>query len=551
MKKPFRDRSNNEPSPLRPSRRDLLRLAVLASGMPLVGCGDEPGGAADSGDTGPDSAADDTTAPDSGVADSGVADTGVADTEVVDTSLAEPAQGWPACDPEAALQTVTFVHVNDIHGNFNPTGDGISPVARIRGFVDRVKRENPFTVFTNGGDDFEKGSVAEVLSEGEATIEVVDALRFDVRAIGNHDFAWSKERVLEYSRSNWGPVLCGNVRYTGADPSRWGAVDFTAIDVGCVRVGFFGLVSKPWNERNEQYDGDFYDTEFPSRWDPVEQARELVAAHRAEVDLLVFVSHLGVGTDREVAAAVEGIDVILGAHSHTLLAQPERIGQTLIVQCGSSAGVIGRLDIEFDLRARRRVSERFLMTPNLPGIVPHNERVQQVIESVMARWAPDADRTRGTVGASCDTARIGRVAARAAMAELSCQAAVVDLETVWKSWSAGALTQQDFIDTFKVERQPAGTAGFNAFYVANVRGSGLTELVARAGERYVVAAPDAIDPDAWYRLAVQKILVTNTAYYLGVEIPLVDGNFAAEAWDLLDRFATQRTLEGRTLDEGL
>ena len=39
-------------------------------------------------------------------------------------------------------------------------------------------------------------AVAEVLSQGQATREVVQALQFDVRVLGNHDFAWIAEELL-------------------------------------------------------------------------------------------------------------------------------------------------------------------------------------------------------------------------------------------------------------------------------------------------------------------------------------------------------------------
>ena len=103
------------------------------------------------------------------------------------------------------------------------------------------------------------------------------------------------------------------------------------------------------NERNEQYTGDFFPSDFPARWDWTERAREIVTAHRAEVDLLVCISHLGNGGDEALAAAVDGIDVILGAHSHTVLMREEVVNNTIIIQCGSSLGWVGRLDLDFDL----------------------------------------------------------------------------------------------------------------------------------------------------------------------------------------------------------
>jgi len=56
--------------------------------------------------------------------------------------------------------------------------------------LSQVKKENPFTLFTNAGDDYEKAQLAEELSRGQSTREVVEAMQYDVRALGNHDFAW-------------------------------------------------------------------------------------------------------------------------------------------------------------------------------------------------------------------------------------------------------------------------------------------------------------------------------------------------------------------------
>jgi 5'-nucleotidase/UDP-sugar diphosphatase len=170
---------------------------------------------------------------------------------------------FPACDPTALKQRVSFVHVNDLQANYQFGLDGISPVARIRGYVDQMREQNPYTVFTNGGDDYEKGSVADQLSQGKATTAIIHGLQFDVRVIGNHDYAWSEAEVLANSRDPYAHVLSSNIHYTGADPKGFGAVDFVKLKVGCLTVGFAGFTSKPWDSTDNQYDGDFYPT-FPA-----------------------------------------------------------------------------------------------------------------------------------------------------------------------------------------------------------------------------------------------------------------------------------------------
>jgi hypothetical protein len=48
--------------------------------------------------------------------------------------------------------------------------------------VEQVRGENPYTVFTNAGDGYEKGSITGELSQGRTTRQVVQAMQYDVRA---------------------------------------------------------------------------------------------------------------------------------------------------------------------------------------------------------------------------------------------------------------------------------------------------------------------------------------------------------------------------------
>jgi len=80
--------------------------------------------------------------------------------------------------------------------------------------------------------------------------------------------------------------------------------------------------------------------------DAVETARQLVPTLRAQAEVVVCLSHLGQRRERELAAAVEGIDLIIGSHSHTPLPEPERVKGTLIAQAKPYAQAVGRVTVE-------------------------------------------------------------------------------------------------------------------------------------------------------------------------------------------------------------
>ena len=467
--------------------------------------------------------------------------------------------GPPAADDDAheivATQTVTFVHVNDLHASYTPQLETIreSRYSRLRGYFEAVKQDQPHTLFTGGGDDFEKGCLAELTSGGQAVIDVTHAMQFDVRVLGNHDFAWGEESLLAFARDPHGIVLASNTTYDGDDPAGFAAVEFAIKQVGALQVGFFGMVSRPWNEKNEQYTGDFFPGgNFHTRFDHAARAQEIVTAHRGEVDLMVMVSHLGLDDDRKLAAQVPGIDVILGGHSHKVLQEPVTQGDTVIIQAGTGALWVARLDVEVPLEGGGVVRTSYQLLPNAEpsADMPPDPQVQAAVERAMATHAPDAQNAVGHLRNAHERAEIARFTARAALATLpGIHAAVVDHETVWQSWGPGPYDPQRFLDTFKVERQPADTPGFNSFYTALIGGADLLRLADELPRnRWSLALGEGVEPGGSYRLAIQKHAAFNPSAYLPPGVTPTDPQPALEVWEVLDRYARGRNGQCLHLD---
>lgn len=468
-----------------------------------------------------------------------------------------PPQGkWPICRSDATEQKLSFVHIADMHANYNAGADGSNPVSRLRGYYQAVKKDNPFTLFTNSGDDYEKGSIAEELSQGRSTREVVHGLGYDVRTLGNHDFAWGIKELLLFSHDPGAVVLSSNTRINRQKegPLRHvstGFTDFTVLTVGCVRIGFFGLTARPYDHKGGQTDGPVY-PELPSLemdFDFVAVTEKIIALHRPEVDLLVMVSHLGITDDIAVAQQTQGIDLILGGHSHTTLEKPLRVKETTIIHVGAQAEHIGRYDLLYDLKRRVIADADFQLVANVPENIADDEKTRKTVATLLHRYQRQLNEPVADVKTSQSHFAMARIAALAAVEKLSVDAAFIDSGSVWKEWHPGKLTRQDIFESFKVEREPPGTPGASSLYLMEVSGADL--LHARTVLKDAAySGPTRIDPLALYTVAMQKPQAFEQQRLFSRNIAIAPPRPEAELWEVVAAFADDLNDRNLALDEG-
>lgn len=183
--------------------------------------------------------------------------------------------------------------------------------------------------------DFIGGSALSVASRGGAGCSVVEqCLRPDAVVIGNHEFDFGPERLIElmhaHSSLNW---LASNVRDTRTGALLPGCKDSTILESNGLRIGVIGLctAASQW-------------TSFPGPnvefQDVIEHARECEKSLRARgADVVIALTHLSLAEDRELAVAVPGISLLLGGHDHSPWALFER--DTLIFKAGQNGYWVG------------------------------------------------------------------------------------------------------------------------------------------------------------------------------------------------------------------
>ena len=106
-------------------------------------------------------------------------------------------------------------------------------------------------------------------------------------------------------------------------------------------------------------------------------------AYRTEdIDFTVLLTHIGIEADQQLAALLDprwGVDLIIGGHSHTLLAKPVEVNGIPIVQAASGTDQIGRFDIMVDTDRNTIDSYTWQLIPITPEYCPEDEELKSII----------------------------------------------------------------------------------------------------------------------------------------------------------------------------
>lgn len=283
--------------------------------------------------------------------------------------------------------SITLAHINDTHSYFEPTSlqltleheaDTLKPFVSAGGFAriatrvaqlrdDALRMQREF-LFLHAGDCFQ-GTLYFSLFKGKANADMLNALKLDAMAVGNHELDMGNYPVAQFAQRIQFPLLAGNWDLSHERESKslrlatnpkvysfnaaQGHARWFEKEAKGEKIAIFGLsIDKMADIANPDSDTPFVNA--------VATAKATVSAiHRQGINKIVLLSHLGYEGDIALAEQVTGISVIVGGHSHVLQgdfsalgigSQDEyglKINNTYIVQAGFYALTLGHCQIDF------------------------------------------------------------------------------------------------------------------------------------------------------------------------------------------------------------
>jgi len=239
------------------------------------------------------------------------------------------------------VKKITIIHTNDTHSRILETDGGLG-FAKISTIIKQTKEKNPNTLVLDAGDTLHGMPIINI-SKGENAVKILGAAGYDFMAIGNHDFNYGQERLLELQSIAKFKMLSANVL------DKDGNCLFTPyeiVEMDGVKIGIFGLTTPETAYKTSP--ANVVGITFA---DPIEVSKKIVKELEDKTDIIIALAHIGldessVVTSKQIAEKVEGIDVIIDGHSHTVLESGMLVNNTLIAQTGNYDKNLGFINLE-------------------------------------------------------------------------------------------------------------------------------------------------------------------------------------------------------------
>ena len=265
----------------------------------------------------------------------------------------------------AQKKSLYVLHTNNTNGALencycpdNPFGS----IEKRSFYVNNFIKENPNTVLLDAGDFV---TMSQQSLKDSLVAEAYGLLPYDALLYGDQELVMDA-RTLNRLRGQLSTTLVG----TNIDRSDL----FTSkiIRRKGLRIAVMGIV--------DPYSIKYYPDEIKNRIrlsDPVKAVKDEMKKLSNRADIFILMTHQGYDLDLSIAKKIDGLDLIIGAHSQSAIESPKEVNGALIVQAGKSGYYIGVVEIKMN---KGKVVEKSGRLDTMKFEMPDDPRIMQMIE---------------------------------------------------------------------------------------------------------------------------------------------------------------------------
>lgn len=465
--------------------------------------------------------------------------------------LARAAQAGAAEGERPHLLHLVVLHTNDVHGQALPRTVGregertVGGLARLAARVRAIRAEHQGPgrgVLLLDGGDWYQGTPEGQADGGRRFVRALAALGYDALAIGNHEWDLGEENLLAILEATGVPAVCANVRLSEGGERHPRFAPWRVLEVAGLRVAVVGLVT-PSTPTITHPDARRY--HFV---DPSEELGAVLAELPPGIDLVLPLTHVGHGPERQIAEAFADLPLIVGGHSHTFVREEIDIHGTRVVQAGAKAEVLGRVDLWIDPQTRRpvRIRSQLLELDEEPAEEFRDAGLEALLEDLVRATEAEMSKVVGRLsespraGGSLRSSGLGNWITDAMRRATRAEVAVHNKGGIRSSLRAGPITRRDVFEVLPFDNTTVVFELTGAELEAVVRRSfegrgrrgfefsGMLVTLEDGPEGALVArievGGEPLDRDRAYRLATNSFLAQggDRLFELGRELELDD-----------------------------
>ena len=247
---------------------------------------------------------------------------------------------------------IVILYENDVHCE-------IEGYAKLAALKNELKESHEHVGVVSGGD-YIQGNSLGVISRGQYIVELMNLVGYDAVTLGNHEFDYHIERLEELvGMMNTKPICC-NFQKVGQDSSYF--KPYSIVSYGEIDIAYIGITtpstiaSASPNQFKDENGNYLYSFNATTLYETVQKNIDEVKEQGA--DYVIALSHIGYADDavygdmedvEDLIRNTEGFDVVLDAHSHTVIEGMEvndKAGNAVLLSStGTKFAYIGKLTI--------------------------------------------------------------------------------------------------------------------------------------------------------------------------------------------------------------
>lgn len=284
--------------------------------------------------------------------------------------------------------TVSFklVQLNDVY-EIAPTGGGLyGGMARVAHIRDSIREITPNTYMVMAGDFLNPSLLGTMKHNGEPIkgkqmVEVMNAMDFDLVTFGNHEFDLKEEELLKRLEESQFAWTSANVEHVTAEgnkpfyynengrktpiPTRY-IIEVPINEDLTLPVGFFSVTINSTPQDYVHYK-NYY-----------EAAHEAYDALQNEAEVIIGLTHVSLGMDKDLAESMENVPLIMGGHEHYNMLVPTENGT--ITKADANAKTVYIHTVQYNLETKEICIHSTLL--------PVNDKVasQSKTQKVVDKW---------------------------------------------------------------------------------------------------------------------------------------------------------------------